>query len=335
MLTLCVTCVIILIQNGMEYMAHTVVTQVRSHYVESLEFPLFTMCPMLITQNGIVPIENNSLELENRFELQGQVEFTTTLLSVHPFYDKVKCYQFNAKRDSLGNERTLWRFKNAGLVLVIRNIPKNSLISYSITHNSYLPTESELNNFIQPGSYTVVRVDKTIDQKLSEPYNHCVNDLESHTSTLVKRIEATNITYRRENCLEICRDDIISQIRSSMNTSRFNAVFEYYEGQGQTYKDCDQLCPLECERIMFTTVENSILLTKDYYDIDWENITLIRIVYDKLKYTTVTQTPKTLFVDLISNNGGVLGLFLDVSFVGIYKSIVFIIDVLKYLVSKK
>lgn len=312
-------------------------TQVKNHYVDSLEFPLFTLCPTKITQYGLVPI-NSSLELDYRFESRDEVEFTDIHLRIHSLYDKVKCYQFNARRDSQGNERELLRFKNVGLILTIKNVPKNSFMSYSITDNSYLPTESELNNFIQPGSYSVIRVEKTIDRKLSEPYNECLHDLAPHESKLVKRILGMNVTYRRETCLEMCRNDIIESIAVAFNVSRYSAVLYYYYDQELAFEfkyDCARLCPLECERVLFTAVENSILLSKDYYDEDlWENLTLIRIVYDKLKYTTVTQTPKTLFVDLISNNGGVLGLFLDISFIGVYRSVIFVVDFLKYLIFK-
>jgi len=46
------------------------------------------------------------------------------------------------------------------------------------------------------------------------------------------------------------------------------------------------------------------------------------------KYTEVTQAVKTTEADFVSNAGGVLGLFLELSFFSVYKLLIFVADVL-------
>jgi hypothetical protein len=45
----------------------------------------------------------------------------------------------------------------------------------------------------------------------------------------------------------------------------------------------------------------------------------LRVYYQSLKYTSITQIPKTKVFDLISNLGGTLGLFIGVSFVTLFE----------------
>ena len=45
-----------------------------------------------------------------------------------------------------------------------------------------------------------------------------------------------------------------------------------------------------------------------------ESILFLNIYYDDLSYTKIDQNPKMLTVDLVSNMGGLLGLFIGISF---------------------
>jgi hypothetical protein len=45
-----------------------------------------------------------------------------------------------------------------------------------------------------------------------------------------------------------------------------------------------------------------------------KNMIAINVYYNDLKYTQISQIPKTNIIDLISNLGGILGLFIGISF---------------------
>lgn len=54
----------------------------------------------------------------------------------------------------------------------------------------------------------------------------------------------------------------------------------------------------------------------------------INFFFSKNKHTELTQAIKTTEADLIANAGGVLGLFLELSFLSAYRFIGFLFDVL-------
>ena len=58
-----------------------------------------------------------------------------------------------------------------------------------------------------------------------------------------------------------------------------------------------------------------------------DNRTNIYIYYESLKYTKISQIPKALPFDLISNIGGILGLFVGLSFVSLFEIAELIIEV--------
>jgi hypothetical protein len=61
---------------------------------------------------------------------------------------------------------------------------------------------------------------------------------------------------------------------------------------------------LELKRTQFETFKN---FTKTFFSIN--------VYFSDLKYTLITQQPKYEIFDLISNVGGILGLFLGISFI--------------------
>jgi len=54
----------------------------------------------------------------------------------------------------------------------------------------------------------------------------------------------------------------------------------------------------------------------------------IMVYFDGLKYTKISQTPKTSLSALVSNLGGSFGLFLDLSFMSACKAIEFLLGVI-------
>ena len=68
---------------------------------------------------------------------------------------------------------------------------------------------------------------------------------------------------------------------------------------------------------MISSLDNSIIRTKMFK---------IYVFYEDLKYTLITQKPKIELFGLISNIGGTLGLFLELSSVRIIRMLLFIYD---------
>ena len=67
--------------------------------------------------------------------------------------------------------------------------------------------------------------------------------------------------------------------------------------------------------------------SQDYNNLK-SSVLSFRIYYDDLLYTQISQHPKVLLIDLISNIGGILGLFLGVSFLSIIELIELFLEIL-------
>lgn len=91
-------------------------------------------------------------------------------------------------------------------------------------------------------------------------------------------------------------------------------------------KTCLNYCPLECE-------SNGLSIEK--YSTNSIGSTKIRVYLDDLQYTIISQDPKTYLFELIANIGGVLGLFLGISFLSFIEILEIILEIIFILMKAK
>ena len=83
-------------------------------------------------------------------------------------------------------------------------------------------------------------------------------------------------------------------------------------------------------------VIRSKFLNKSLTFMDLQNsVSALNVYYDDLSYTLISQQPKLQLVDLISNVGGLLGLFIGVSFLSFAEAIEIIFEVVCSLLQSK
>ena len=126
-------------------------------------------------------------------------------------------------------------------------------------------------------------------------------------------------------------------LNTKFNISLSELLSIYYSlTKGSINEICGPLCPLECDSISYRVSASfsKLLLSDKIYNLyknrsaikpyqsgynSYEeefkkNLYFVTIYYNNLKYTSITQTPKTNFLDLVSSIGGILGLFIGISF---------------------
>ncbi len=133
-----------------------------------------------------------------------------------------------------------------------------------------------------------------------------------------------------------------------MEEAKFSNDFDYIN-------NCGHLCPLECQSTSYRIIETefkwsdfdasyfsnfiNILDKNPNLDkkLDLKNLTAQQLsenmlglvfYYDSLRYTQISQSPKTSLSVLVSNLGGSFGLFLDLSFVSVCRAVVFILELI-------
>ena len=231
---------------------------------------------------------------------------------------------------------------------------RNSFFSLYIHNKSMNPAEmNEQPIKLPPGFNTAISISKTYTDRLPYPYNDCIDDLNEfklHDSLLVQHIlTKTKSIYRQKDCFNLCQAKYI--IDSCNLKSSLGFTWEIDVNENKTcagkQKDhflttidineyCAPFCPMECDSIEYKfEVMFSVFPNLDYASQlavndkvlpkypNGSNITLedlrasvvaFSIYYPDFKYTVIEQLPKMQLVDAVSNFGGLLGLFVGVSF---------------------
>jgi len=197
---------------------------------------------------------------------------------------------------------------------------------------------------IAPGFNNEISIKKTFTNKLGEPYNDCIKDvksIDSFDSDLFRYIiQSTNYSYRQTDCFDYCigreinkQKNLTNKIDHWMNLLQYptNFTVDLYLKLIKNNiigSKCVKECPEECDSISYDMFHSFSKLENNKNIDDLNDCIYSTIFYEKLSYTLIDQIPKTNALDLISNIGGNLGLFIGVSFLSFAEIIELFIEIL-------
>jgi len=228
-------------------------------------------------------------------------------------------------------------------------LPKDHSIYYYINDAYVKPTKSEIAKYLTPGKISDIILEKTVEIKLENPFNDCFNIENLPDTALVRQLSEANITYRQVNCFELCLQNYVQKYALECKISEDEARESKEVKNYDTENKCNNLCPLECESTQYKVSQSTFSI--DDLNIEDKRLTNISFIekklnikinstdefnknklqlhvnFDSLKYTKISQTPKTSLSALISNLGGSTGLFLDLSFMSACRAIEFFLGV--------
>jgi len=264
----------------------------------------------------------------------------------------VTCYVLNGGKNSTNHSSEIKSTVTTGFFsgfFMELYLPKDHSIYYYINDAYVKPTKSEIAKYLTPGKISDIIFEKTVETKLEYPFNDCFNLENLPDTALVRQLSADNITYRQVNCLEICFQNFGQKNALHHEISEDEAKGSKEVKNYDMVKNCDHLCPLECESTQYKISESTFsIFDLNVEDIKLTNISFIekklnitinsteefnknklqlQVNFDSLKYTKISQTPKTTLSALISNLGGSTGLFLDLSFMSACRAIEFFLGV--------
>ena len=315
-------CAIYVYQNVQSFQAYQVVTHTKSIDEESMTFPAVTFCLITLQYESLDNFSFTSSYLTTEKLLDCRFEFSykcsindfEQLPIYFPMFDKsMRCYRIN------GGSHLLSATKGgmfSGLILNL-NLSKSEKFFFAVHANREEPIYSELGKIIEQSNGKSVHIEfkKTVEIKLPMPYSNCTENINPETSYLVREIISRNVSYRKKYCYELCFYGYLKEYAAAHGIPNFYAytrlVFDYGG-------NCSRLCPLECGSTSFDLSTSEIAVENGF-------LTVCFYFFDR-KYTEITQTVKTTGADLISNIGGVLGLFMELSFVSAYRFVLFVFD---------
>ena len=315
------SCMILVARNVTGFQANDVVTQFKVIDDQNMTFPAVTFCIGELNVHDLTLTTKNvrSKLIDCSFESQPCNEgdyFKPVQLTF--FSQKADCNSFNSGKNGLLSARGIG--VGSGLFIAF-NLTKMDKLFFKVHDNNEMPTFHELNDLVEQddGKHVFVIMKKTIETKDPFPYSNCTQNINSDASYLVNQIIQQNITYRQRYCFESCFEDYINRQYSSQKLA--NRAVHQLKNQFDYKGNCSSLCQLECTSTTFDIIENDINLRET-------NSLNMLFFYSDRKYTEITQSVKVTFADFISNTGGVLGLFLELSFVSVYRFIILIFDLI-------
>lgn len=306
-----------------DFKEYNVVTQIKVIENESMIFPAVTFCAqdwVTAASVGLEGVLGECLYDNYNCSLNDFEEFKV----YDPFTQlNTSCYKFNGGRNATNHETKLFTSTVFGVesrLTIVFNMLPGQFLYYFVGADKVRPVFSDLTSMAQPGNFVNIGIKTIVDVKLPEPYNACKEEISPSTSHLVKHILKQGIAYRQENCYDLCfseyfqaRNIVIQSSWREVNSVDFN-----YHG------NCSHLCPPKCLNIEYQTSTKSYAYTAA----NRKNTVFLVFYFEDNRYTEITQRVKTTEVDFIANTGGVLGLFLELSFISVYRFIVFFFDMI-------
>jgi len=345
------------LENMIDYYQYTVITKIENINENPMKLPAVTLCyanlyPSLSTNatldESLFNCTVNGIECDHK----DFYSFKTRLSITNQ--DILTCYVLNGGRNSSGHSSEIKSTRNTGTYFGLQLIfflPANHYFFYSIDDANVKPTESEIIKTIYSSSSNIFILDKTVESKLEYPFNNCWERNNLPDTPLVRQLSADNITYRQVNCFELCFQNFVQNYAWEQGISEDDARGKDEVKNYDEEKDCDHLCPLECESTQYkifesksqlaaTTdiekyskelipkIEKKLNITINSKDEFNQNYLELFVFFDSLQYTKISQTPKTTLSALISNLGGSTGLFLDLSFISVCRAIEFFLGII-------
>jgi hypothetical protein len=252
------------------------------------------------------------------------------------------------------NENSYVTTRARGLVVFVHN-------------SSFKPSEAF---FVESGKMTYIAVKRKVTQKYPFPYSDCI-DLETYKSDLFDYMKKSNKTYRKQDCFELCiqktiidtcqcyytkYDDLGTNVTACLNVYESNCLEDKISNFN--LENCQtNSCPLECDSfsydLSFSSLEYSdessfMLESKNpdildvyndtnltlSYDTYKSNLALFTVYYPSLKYEQISESPKTQIIDLFTQIGGALGMFVSFSIFTIFELIEIVLLILKDILIK-
>ncbi len=328
----------------MEYLSSDVVTQINFINQIPSEFPGVTFFNL---RNSKAEVNLNDFMISCTFDKQictekdfsmtidrhGYISYSfkkrSTYLSGSSYGLRLLVYLEKVKH---GNDSN--RFLD-GLKLIVHDYLEDP---------EYYNGNSNEGIILGPG-YTSLSVRKQLSFKLDKPYNDCIKNtssLSSSDSMFYKHIvKSTKFRYRQKDCLQFCighemlmhynmsnqfkiADDHLGnvwKILAKLNVTESDIMKTYlYYAEKKMNESCILKCPEECDTIQFDITASWAKFSKmpTIQDVEFENISNIdldsligfNVYLNDLKYTQISEIPAVSIFEFVSNIGGILGVFL-------------------------
>jgi len=338
----------------LNYYEYPITTSINIKYQSPTPFPTISMCSKYWADPNIYNSKTNIKETIISCNLFWTIDCKKDAENYFVwYYDDLlfNCIRFNSGRNASGHSVPILNSTAGGYDDGLK-IEINASAGLAIwVHEPSTPPKNKwwINrngnmNIALQGLETHFVFEKVIDKKQTNPYNKCLEDVElfQKNQTIIDYINSLNRTLNRDLCVDIsfaidyieknpcnCTTDNVTLSdlweKCVAKGSKYSVIKKTDECSIKYYRDVflSQLvniyCPQECETTSYV-VDTKLFGTA--------NKVKFAAYYKDLKYTVINQNPDILLNDLISNIGGIIGVFLGISFLSFIEIIELTFEIL-------
>jgi len=204
-----------------------------------------------------------------------------------------------------------------GLMLILLLPENNTSVLYRIFENTDLIRSDEITASPLRGYANFISVRKTVRDRLSNPYNQCMEDVSQLRNKLTDEIS------------DECRCELPKQLGLNGTDNCEHGCIEAVKNSFDFETKCGRECPLECDSVEYELKMNSERINTSVLRdrILWKlrqglNVTVIsaeqereffgrmvgfKVNFESLSVTEVTELPKVTVGNLVADLGGTFG----------------------------
>lgn len=316
--------------NIIEYLNYDTTTSIETIYENEANLPAISFCSFKEKFINIkVLMLNNQIikEWENYFEKI-------------PDYSYGMCYRLNSGFNFSNQITSIRKQKHSGFDygFSIEFYSNSEQILLSIHNQTTRPLSIQKNFYIVANFHNYFLLKRTYDQKLESPYNDCfknVADFEQN-KTIINFFQNKSSLYSQKECKRMYQvlrfkeksdcnctvdsldEELYQKCYYEKDTKTQNCYIKFMDTfSSDHFGQFIDYCPMECDSFSYDITPYIMFNNQNitYLNGVYQNSTYnIRVYYEDLRYTYISQKVKIEFVGLISNIGGSMGLFVGISF---------------------
>ena len=346
----------------LDYLNYDVIVKIKTIKETPTEFPTISFLYDSIDEK---PLENTLISCKFNGINCSENDFEN--LKLNSNYNHTFC-KFNSGKNLTGQiipkKVTKLGGKYNGFSLSVA-IGATNFFQMIIHNNSFSPMQtSEDIIVLSPGFETSLKISRVFTYSLGEPYSSCKTDLTKENdfdSLLFNYIIRSNYSYQQKDCFDLCLSKYIMDNCNTTIKLSYSWLFSKNSTFQQCFKQkhdqffemnvndfCSPYCPLECNTITYDyslsfvsltnvrTIRNMVhdgrTVVPDGYTS--QDIVTFYVYYEDTTYSSISEIPKMELVDLVSSMGGLLGLFLGISFLSFGELIEMFLEVIFILFEK-
>lgn len=253
-------------------------------------------------------------------------------------YKHGECLRFNWATNDTYLKISRIENENNGLKIWIGPILDTGLKIF-VTNQSFFPLSND-GIYVKGGEEVFIKVLRQFSYNTPYPYSSCI-DMENFNSNFYRKTMDFHQKYSQAYCIRFCIQKLIidncqcyhpkynkldDTTQPCQNLTHQECI-DIHENMfiGEQINKCHLECPLECQKVTFELQSSSFDMSRqqfeayfkknetELYDEARKNFIILNVFYPHLEYTEITVEPKMSVIDLISNLGGALGIFLGLS----------------------